>query len=113
MIFWLDCFVSVFSTIWFGVTWFLYTDHSLAELADDPEKMAEYDRLFKMESRVSIAVLVILRLVHFYFAVVVTRYYKGVNSKSSYSRVDNIDLEETSITTTGRLNEVTPKPAQD
>lgn len=64
MIFWLDCFVSVFSTIWFGVTWFLYTDHSLAELADDPEKMAEYDRLFKMESRVSIAVLVILRLVH-------------------------------------------------
>lgn len=43
----------------------------------------------------------------------VTRYYKGVNSKSSYSRVDNIDLEETSITTTGRLNEVTPKPAQD
>jgi hypothetical protein len=67
MFFWLDCFVSVFSTIWFGVTWFIYTDHSLTELADDPEKMAEHDRIFKMESQVSIAVLVILRLIHVSF----------------------------------------------
>lgn len=64
MFFWLDCFVSVFSTIWFGVSWFIYTNHSLTELADDPEKMAEHDRIFKMESQVSIAVLVVLRLIH-------------------------------------------------
>lgn len=65
MIFWLDCFVSLFSTIWFGVTWFVYTDHSLPdELANDPKILAEHDRVFKMESQVSIAVLVILRLIH-------------------------------------------------
>jgi hypothetical protein len=64
MIFWLDCFVSSISTIWFAVTWFVYTDHSLLELADDPEKLAEHDRVFKMESQVSIVVLVVLRLIH-------------------------------------------------
>ncbi|GAA5814235.1 hypothetical protein MFLAVUS_007729 [Mucor flavus] len=108
--FWLDCFVSVFSTIWFGVSWFLYTDHSLTELANDPEKMAEHDRIFKMESQVSIAVLVVLRLIHFYFAMVVTRYYKGVNSKSNYSKLatDNIDLEETA-----NRSDSVPKPSQD
>ncbi|KAI7884444.1 uncharacterized protein EV154DRAFT_26970 [Mucor mucedo] len=111
MMFWLDCVVSLFSTIWFGVTWFVYTDHSLSDSsAKDPEALAEHERLFKMESQVSIAVLVLLRLIHFYFAIIVTRYYKAVNSKLSYSRVasDNIDLEET---TNGR--DASPKPAQD
>lgn len=64
MIFWLDCLVSLITTVWFAVTWFVYTDHSLPELADDPEKLAEHDRVFRMESQVSIAVLVVLRLVH-------------------------------------------------
>jgi hypothetical protein len=41
---------------------------------------------------------------------VVTRYYKGVNSKSNYSKLatDNIDLEETV-----NRNDSVPKPAQD
>lgn len=64
MIFWLDCFVSSISTIWFAVTWFVYTNHDLPELADDPEKSAEHDRVFELESRVSIAVLVVLRIIH-------------------------------------------------
>lgn len=64
MVFWLDCFISSISTIWFAVSWFVYTDHSLPEIADDPEKLAEHDRVFQLESRVSIAVLVILRLIH-------------------------------------------------
>lgn len=64
MVFWLDCLVSSVSTIWFAVTWFVYTDHSLPELADDPEKLAAHDRAFKMESQVSIAVLIVLRAVH-------------------------------------------------
>ncbi|EPB90656.1 hypothetical protein PS15m_005495 [Mucor circinelloides] len=111
MIFWLDCFVSLITTVWFAVTWFVYTDHSLPELADDPEKLAEHDRVFRMESQVSIAVLVVLRLVHFYFALIVTRYYKAIN-RISYSKVstENIDLEDTTL---GRSTEPTPKPAQD
>lgn len=65
MMFWLDCAISLFSTIWFGVAWFVYTDHSLPDhSANDPEALAEHDRSFKMESQVSIAILVILRLIH-------------------------------------------------
>jgi hypothetical protein len=75
MVFWLDCLVSSISTIWFAVMWFIYTDHSLPELADDPEKLAEHDRVFKMESQVSIAVLIILRFVH------VSNYYLHVSFK--------------------------------
>ncbi|KAI8081812.1 uncharacterized protein B0P05DRAFT_538145 [Gilbertella persicaria] len=110
MFFWLDCLVSLISTIWFAVNWFVYTDHSSPELADDPEKSAEHDRAFKMESQVSIAVLIVLRLAHFYFAYVVTRYYKLIN-RSHYSKLptaETIDLEDTS-----RSNEPSPKPAQD
>lgn len=143
MIYWLDCVVSLISTIWFAVTWFVYTDHSLPELADDPEKLAEHDRVFKMESQVSILVLVILRLIHvsvakcfktqyrmldanasslplqFYFAFVVTRYYKNIASKPNYSKVSTnenaIDLED--IVANANINTpatiVGPKPAQD
>jgi hypothetical protein len=64
MFFWFDCFISVISTIWFAVAWYVYTDHSLPEIENDPAKKAEYDRLFDMEKRVSIAFLIILRLVH-------------------------------------------------
>lgn len=64
MIFWLDCFFSLVSTVWNSIEWFVNTDHSLPELADDPEKLAEHDRVFKMESEVSIFVLIVLRLVH-------------------------------------------------
>lgn len=64
MIFWLDCLFSLISTVWNSIEWFVNTDHSLPDLADDPEKLAEHDRVFKMESEVSILVLVILRLVH-------------------------------------------------
>ncbi|KAI8370998.1 Inositolphosphorylceramide synthase subunit Kei1-domain-containing protein [Blakeslea trispora] len=111
MFFLLDCLVSVVSTIWFAVNWFVYTDHSLPELTDNPEKLAEHDRVFEMESKVSIAVLVILRFVHFYFAYVVIRYYKLIN-RAHYSKLptqETIDLEDTS----NRSSEPSPKPAQD
>ncbi|KAI9475653.1 MAG: hypothetical protein EXX96DRAFT_574092 [Benjaminiella poitrasii] len=118
MFFWLDCFFSLITTIWFAVTWFVFTDHSLPELADDPEKLAEHDRVFKMESQVSIAVLVILRLIHFYFTYVVTRYYKLIN-RLNYSRLstnENIDLEDT-LAGSRNVNNgeplTSPKPAQD
>ncbi|KAI7901206.1 uncharacterized protein BX663DRAFT_515255 [Cokeromyces recurvatus] len=116
MFFWLDCFLSLITTIWFSVSWFVFTDHSLPELADDPEKLAEYNRLFKMESRVSIAVLIVLRLIHFYFTYVVTRYYKLIN-RLTYSRLstnEDIDLEDT-ISSGRNITEqaVLPKPAQD
>lgn len=82
MIFWLDCFVSLITTVWFAVTWFVYTDHSLPELADDPEKLAEHDRVFRMESQVSIAVLVVLRLVHVSFVLVARRHVKLISRHS-------------------------------
>ncbi|KAI8879365.1 hypothetical protein K501DRAFT_226807 [Backusella circina FSU 941] len=111
MFFWFDCFISVISTIWFAVAWYVYTDHSLPEIENDPVRKAEYDRLFDMEKRVSIAFLVILRLVHFYFALVVTRYYKSLNKVSGYSKLnESIDLEDAM---SGRPAEYVPKQALD
>lgn len=64
MFYWFDCAVSLFTTILFALRWYVYTDHSLPELADDPVKQREHDQSFQMEVVVSIALLVILRLVH-------------------------------------------------
>ncbi|KAI8388767.1 Inositolphosphorylceramide synthase subunit Kei1-domain-containing protein [Radiomyces spectabilis] len=62
--YWVDCVVSTATTILFAVKWYVLTDHSLPELADDPVKLKEHDDVFRMESTVSILILVILRLVH-------------------------------------------------
>ncbi|KAI8981647.1 hypothetical protein BDF20DRAFT_418006 [Mycotypha africana] len=116
MLFWIDCLISTITTVWFAVSWFVYTDHNLPESADNPGKMAEHDIVFKLESRVSIAVLIVLRLIHFYFAYVVTRYYKAI-TQISYSRLvasDNIDLEDTSFSNKdASTSESAFKPAQD
>ncbi|CAO3698683.1 unnamed protein product [Rhizopus stolonifer] len=107
MFFWLDSFVSILWTIWAGMSWYVYTDHSLPELENDPEKKEEHDRVFEMEKYVSIAVLVTLNVVHIYFAFVVTRFYKAMIHRSNYTKVatESIDLEE-------RSNEL-PKQALD
>ncbi|KAI8997524.1 hypothetical protein BDB01DRAFT_42932 [Pilobolus umbonatus] len=99
MFFWYDCLVSIASTIWFAVSWYLYTDHSLPEKDVDPSKKEKYERAFLMETYISLFILLLLRIVHIYFAFVVTRYYKNVMSKSNYSRVstENIDLEDTTM----------------
>ena len=62
--YWFDCIVSAATTMVFAVKWYVYTDHSLPELADDPAKQREHDEVFRMEGIVSITLLVCLRLVH-------------------------------------------------
>jgi hypothetical protein len=64
MFFWLDSFISIIWTIHTGITWYIYTDHSLPELENDPAKKEEHDRVFDMEKHVGIAVLVALNLIH-------------------------------------------------
>ncbi|PHZ14053.1 uncharacterized protein RHIMIDRAFT_278099 [Rhizopus microsporus ATCC 52813] len=108
MFFWLDSFISIIWTIHTGITWYIYTDHSLPELENDPAKKEEHDRVFDMEKYVGIAVLVALNLIHLYFAFIVTRFYKAMIHKSNYTKVptEQIDLEE-------RSNEAPPKQALD
>ncbi|CDS13019.1 hypothetical protein LRAMOSA05203 [Lichtheimia ramosa] len=86
MFYWLDCFVSAVTTTIFAVKWYVYTDHSLPELADDPSKQQEHDDDFRMESIVSIIMLVGLRMVHVYFAIVLTVYYRSLG-KARYSKL--------------------------
>ncbi|KAL1936376.1 hypothetical protein VTP01DRAFT_510 [Rhizomucor pusillus] len=86
MFYWVDCLISLVTTILFAVRWFVYTDHSLPELANDPVKQQEHDQSFQMEGFVSIALLAILRLVHFYFAIVLTYFYKTLG-KARYSKL--------------------------
>ena len=62
--YWVDCLVSIITTTVFAVKWYVYTDHSLPQLADDPVKQQEHDDVFRMEGIVSIIVLVALRMVH-------------------------------------------------
>ena len=52
------------TTIIFSIQWFVYTDHSLPDLADQPDKVEEHDVAFHTEKIVSIAILCILRIVH-------------------------------------------------
>lgn len=50
-------------TIYFAIQWFIYTDHSLPESANDQKKKQEHDDIFKAESIVSIAILCSIRIV--------------------------------------------------
>ncbi|KAI8136743.1 Inositolphosphorylceramide synthase subunit Kei1-domain-containing protein [Fennellomyces sp. T-0311] len=84
--YWADCLLSMISTTLFAVKWYVYTDHSLPELADDPVKQQQHDDVFRMESIVSIIMLVVLRMVHIYFAIVLTSYYKSVG-RAQYSKL--------------------------
>ncbi|KAI7858796.1 Inositolphosphorylceramide synthase subunit Kei1-domain-containing protein [Circinella umbellata] len=84
--YWVDCLISIITTTVFAVKWYVYTDHSLPELANDPVKQQEHDDVFRMEGVVSIIVLVALRMVHIYFAVVLTSYYKSIG-RAHYSKL--------------------------
>lgn len=52
------------TTMVFAIKWYVYTDHSLPELANDPVKQREHDEVFRMEGIVSVVMLVTLRMVH-------------------------------------------------
>ncbi|KAI8093346.1 Inositolphosphorylceramide synthase subunit Kei1-domain-containing protein [Halteromyces radiatus] len=86
--YWVDCFISTATTIWFATKWYAFTDHSLPELADNPIKQKEHDDVFRMESIVSICLLVVLRLIHFYFAIVITSYYRSMGHRYSKLSID-------------------------
>ncbi|CAO3596573.1 unnamed protein product [Absidia cylindrospora] len=86
--YWVDCLISIATTIWFATKWYAFTDHSLPELADDLVKQKEHDDVFRMESIVSICVLVVLRLVHVYFAFVITSYYRSLGHQYSKLSID-------------------------
>ncbi|KAI7871205.1 Inositolphosphorylceramide synthase subunit Kei1-domain-containing protein [Spinellus fusiger] len=76
--YWVDCALSLVTTSLFAIRWFMYTDHSAMELALDSTQQQEYKAMFRMESMVSIGILVVLRLVHIYFAIVLTVYYRSL-----------------------------------
>ncbi|KAI7894244.1 uncharacterized protein EV154DRAFT_415355, partial [Mucor mucedo] len=84
--YWADFLVSTTTTIYLALQWFLYTDHSLPELADKPDETQQHDDTFRAESIVSIVILCLLRLTHFYFAFVLTNYYFSLG-QSHYSKV--------------------------
>lgn len=64
MFYWVDFLVGTGTTIYFAIQWFLYTDHSLPDLADSPEEKQQHDDTFKAESIVSIVFLILIRFIH-------------------------------------------------
>lgn len=66
--------------------WFVYTDHSLPELSNDPQGKQQHDEAFRIESIVSIVCLSLIRVFHFYFAYVITCYYVSIG-KTQYSKL--------------------------
>ncbi|ORX49832.1 hypothetical protein DM01DRAFT_1325379 [Hesseltinella vesiculosa] len=86
MFYWLDCLVSTASTIWFATKWYVFTDHSLPDL--DPIQQNEHDNVFQMESMVSIFFLAVLRLIHIYFALIITSYYRNMGHR--YAKISMV-----------------------
>jgi hypothetical protein len=64
LFYWFDLILNAVAAALFSVRWFVFTDHSLPENADDGITEEQHEQLFKMESSVSIAILIILWLVH-------------------------------------------------
>lgn len=64
MFYWIDFTISTITTIVFSVQWFVYTDHSLPDVEDNPEQKQQHDDSFKAESIVSIVILCLVRLIH-------------------------------------------------
>ncbi|KAG2176149.1 hypothetical protein INT43_005382, partial [Umbelopsis isabellina] len=75
LFYWFDLILNAVAAALFSVRWFVFTDHSLPDNADDGITEEQHEQLFKMESSVSIVILVILWLVHVYFGFVLTSYY--------------------------------------
>ncbi|KAI8970507.1 hypothetical protein BDB01DRAFT_731792 [Pilobolus umbonatus] len=90
--YWIDMLVSTTTTIIFSIQWFVFTDHSLPELADQPEKLREHDSSFNSEKIVSIVILCLLRIIHVYFACIMTAYASSLG-KSHYSKLAS-DIDE-------------------
>ncbi|CAO3623373.1 unnamed protein product [Cunninghamella blakesleeana] len=88
MFYWIDCIISTVTTVWFATKWYIYTDHSLSDEMD-MIKQQEHDESFKMESMVSIGLLVVLRFIHFYFALIITNYYRSMGHKYTKISIDN------------------------
>ncbi|CAO3612126.1 unnamed protein product [Cunninghamella echinulata] len=86
--YWMDCIISTATTIWFATKWYVYTDHSLTDVMDDM-KQQEHDESFKMESIVSVSLLVVLRCIHFYFALIITNYYRSMGHRYSKISIDS------------------------
>ncbi|KAL0074583.1 hypothetical protein J3Q64DRAFT_1649080, partial [Phycomyces blakesleeanus] len=84
--YWVDCLVSTATTLMFAIKWFVYTDHSLPSNASDTLTQEDYDAMFRMEGMVSVTILAILRVVHIYFAIVLSIYYRTL-SKTQYSKL--------------------------
>ncbi|GAN07218.1 hypothetical protein MAM1_0153c06711 [Mucor ambiguus] len=104
LFYWIDFIISTITTIVFSVQWFVYTDHSLPDLEDSPEEKQQHDDSFKAESIVSIVILCLVRLVHLYFAYVLTCYYVSM-SKTHYSKMTAAVDEELNFAGYDEMNE--------
>jgi hypothetical protein len=71
MFYWIDFLVGTATTIYLAIQWFLYTDHSLPDLANNPEETQQNDDTFKAESIVSIIFLCLIRITHVKFSLCV------------------------------------------
>ncbi|KAI8369608.1 uncharacterized protein BYT42DRAFT_503089 [Radiomyces spectabilis] len=120
MFFWLDCIVSSISTIWFAVKWYTSMDQQLDDTTDNEEAKKMLADSLKMEKMLSIGMLVLLRLVHFYFAYVVTLYYKSIHM-AQYARVpssmeqgeEETELDTRNPTYPSSGSNKVPKPSID
>ncbi|KAG2187557.1 hypothetical protein INT44_005246 [Umbelopsis vinacea] len=79
--YWADLVSNAVLTALFSIRWFVFTDHSLPESAEDQISEEEHEKSFAMEGAVSIAILVILWLVHVYFGFVLTSYYHSLKTR--------------------------------
>lgn len=61
--YWIDFVIGSLMTVYFAFQWFIFTDHSLPEIADDVDKTRQHDDIFKTESIVSITILCVIRMV--------------------------------------------------
>ncbi|KAK4510482.1 uncharacterized protein ATC70_004912 [Mucor velutinosus] len=104
LFYWIDFTISTITTIVFSVQWFVYTDHSLPDLEDNPEEKQQHDDSFKAESIVSIVILCLVRLVHLYFAYVITCYYVSMG-KTHYSKMTAAVDEELNFAGYDEMNE--------
>ncbi|KAG2230393.1 hypothetical protein INT48_004204 [Thamnidium elegans] len=96
LFYWGDFVISTMTTIYLAIQWFLYTDHSLPELAGKLEETQQHDDTFRAESIVSIVFLGLIRVTHFYFAIVLTQYYYSLG-KTQYSKVAAAIDEELNV----------------
>ncbi|KAI8647354.1 Inositolphosphorylceramide synthase subunit Kei1-domain-containing protein [Parasitella parasitica] len=104
LLYWVDFIVSTITTIVFSVQWFIYTDHSLPELENDPEQKQQHDDSFRAESIVSIVILCLVRFIHLYFAHVITCYYVFMG-KTRYSKMTAVVDEELNFAGYDEMNE--------